>query len=225
MRGVPADLERAGALGGRPDGLGGAVEGDGLEAGGVVGPDGAGHHQQLGPVGGVHSQCVVGGDVQRPHVEAELGRRGDPPLLDLQQLVDQLQQLSAVEVGQGQPQRGSFQAQHVALGPEDTYLALRVAVGLEPLEALDAVVQGGAEGVELKVLEGDQCGRGPARLPLPVDGDHVVGVVPPEEQVLGLEFGQHRWGAAQVPGQLAGLRGRGATWKVLPELAREAPAG
>lgn len=47
----------------------------------------------------MHSKGVVGGDMQRSHVETELGRRGDPPLFYLQQLIDQLQQLISIEVG------------------------------------------------------------------------------------------------------------------------------
>jgi hypothetical protein len=97
----------------------------------------------------LHAQSVVRGDVEGAHVEAELGRGGDPPLLHLQQFLDQPQQLLAVEIGQGESLRGSLQPHHVARGAEESNLSLAVPVGLESLETLDAVVEGGAEGVEL----------------------------------------------------------------------------
>ena len=130
-----------------------------------------------------------------------------------------------IEVGEGESVGGSFEASHVAVGPKHPHFSFVVAVGFHALEALDAVVQTRTEGVQFEVFEGGQLGLAPSFFGVPVDGDHVVGVVLAEEEGGGVECGLGEEAVPEVSLEVGGLAGEGGTLKVVPVVERSGLAG
>lgn len=73
-------------------------------------------------------------------VKTELILGRNPSLIHPHQLLNQLEQLIAIEIWESQSCRRTFEAESVAFGPEQPDFSLIVFVGLRALESLDAVV-------------------------------------------------------------------------------------
>ena len=86
-------------------------------------------------------------------------------------------------------------------------------------------MQAGAEWMKLNVPKGNQLGRGPALLDVVVHLDHMVGVVPSEEQSLCLELRKREQVLPNSLDQLAGLDKETHTEKVDPVEERSALGG
>lgn len=78
---------------------------------------------------------------------------------------------------------------HVALRPEQPNLALRILIGLHAFVTLHGVVQRRIEAVHLKGLQWLDFGSSPSPLAVPVDCEHIIGVLRTEREILSVELG------------------------------------
>ena len=131
--------------------------------------------------GGLHAETDLGREHERPQVEAHLAVVGHPRLV----LLDE-----RLRARRGRAPRGAqaWRAGAPTAGSRAAFISGRnvaiepsaLAVGLEPLEDLLAVVQGHGRRVELERAVGHQLRVVPAAALGPLDGHHVVGEVPAE---------------------------------------------
>ena len=154
---------------------------DRREALGEVGAGGRGDHHVGDVLGGPHPEEGLGGEHERPHVEALLARRlRHPALVGADQGVDGGHEVLDREHRQRQPLRGADHPGRVLLRAEGPDRAVRVAVGLHALEDLLRVVQDGGRGVQRERGVRRDAGVVPALLGGPLGDEHVVGEVPAE---------------------------------------------
>lgn len=152
--------------------------------------------------------------MEGPDVVAELRNGRDPSLFHLYILGNQLHELLSVEVGQRDPLGGSFEPESIALRTEQPDLAHDVLIGFEPLEALESIVEGRAEGVESETFEGFDDGVVPSLYAVPLDRRDVVAVVFSEGEDVGRHFWQTQNVCTQILLDLTDLSGWGLTRKV-----------
>ncbi|GMR62626.1 hypothetical protein PMAYCL1PPCAC_32821, partial [Pristionchus mayeri] len=182
---VASHLVRSDASGEGADELGVGQEGDRLEARREVRADGAREDEELSLERAVHAQFLVGADERGSDVERGGSGRGYPVDVESDLVGDHLDQLLRVEHRERGSLRGAVHARHVHVGAEHADLVVDAPVRLHALEQLDGVVQHLGSGVQLERLNLVQLRFLPARLHVPVDVDHVVGVVLAELQIAG----------------------------------------
>jgi hypothetical protein len=118
-----------------------------------------------------------------------------------------------------------FEAESVAFWSKQSNFSFLILVGLEAFETLDAVVEGGHEGVDFECFEGSNFRCGPSFLIVEFDDAHVVTVVSSEEK----DVSGHLWQIEQllplVFDEFVDLDEEGSTLKVRSVERREKPLG
>ena len=133
----------------------------------------------------VQRQRGIGGVQEGPDVQAGAGVGGHPVLIHPHHLLDGLQCVVGIHLGQAQTLTGTVQPGDVLPGAEELHLAVRAAVRLQPLEHLGAVVQDAGGGGQGNGAVGHDAGVVPAVLLGVVHDKHVVGEHGAEAQLIG----------------------------------------
>ena len=150
-----------------------------------VGAGRARDHHEGDVLGRAHAEERLGGEHERPDVEALLPRRVRAPSAGRPstRASTAWTKSSTVEHGQREAVARAHHPRGVLLGTEGPDRAVLVAVGLHPLEGLLRVVQDGGRGVEAERAVGLDPGVVPALVGRPLDQEHVVGEVVAEAGV------------------------------------------
>jgi hypothetical protein len=173
---VAGALGLAGAAHGRPDVLVGQPDRHRLDLTGEERQHGEGDQQEQVLVGGAHAHLRLGGDHERPQVQALPLGGGHPVAVDLDEGVDGVEEQLLGQLGHGEAGGRAVEALGVLLRPEDRDAAVGLPVGLEALEDGLPVVQHHRRRVELQRRVGGELRVVPALVDGPADRDHVVGV-------------------------------------------------
>ncbi len=172
---VAAALGRAGAALGRARIVGGQPDRHRRHALGEVGTGRAGDDVVASLLRRAHAQERLVGDHEGAEVQAGLRRRRHPRGIDRDQLPQRFDEQVHRQLRQRQALRRALQAPAVGVRAEGPDRTVGMAVGLDALEDLLAVVQHRGGRIQRQRAVGADLGIVPALLAVPFDGDHVVG--------------------------------------------------
>jgi len=154
------------------------VVGEQLDRGetlGVVGPHWGKDDEHFCTLSLGDSEVGVSADGCGADVKGVALPLGDPVAIDLDELLDALDELIAVEGWQEEPLAGCVHPRHVHIGAEQADVARLVDVGFHALEALQAVVKRAGSWRDFEVLVRADAGGVPALVRGPVHLQHMVG--------------------------------------------------
>ena len=181
---VAGALGLAGAARRRPDVVIGDPHRHRTQLAGEVAVDRGGDQHEQVFIGRAHTEHRLGGDHERPQVEALAHLRGHPGGVDVDQRLHRAEEGLGRQSGHGQaPGRGG-EPGGIGLGAEQRDATAGLPVGLEALEDRLPVVQDHRHRVQLQWAVGPDQTPLPAAGPGPADGHHVVGVHPAEPRRL-----------------------------------------
>lgn len=125
-----------------------STKGNGRESSLVVRANGRGNHKNCGTVRGPDSKGLLCPNGRWTQVQRVPSLIRDPAVLDFQELLDTREELSLVKLGERQPLTRAREPGHVHVRAKEPDLAFRVLVCLHAFEALDAVVEDNARGIQ-----------------------------------------------------------------------------
>lgn len=166
-----------------------SIESDWLEATGEIGADRGTQDVDLGGFGLTNTESVSHGDSGGTKVKGEIGNSGDPTLINSDKFLQAFQKFAFFEFWKGDSGARALESLHVSFGSEKSDFSIDTVEGLQTFEALDGIMEGGVEGINLKVSISADLGSSPSVLGVPINFKEMVrGAV--SELEAGIELGK-----------------------------------